>query len=215
MPSRVECLAGMAALVCWQVAGPGWRQGLVRGRLWGTGGRAICRAVGCSARVMRVVAAARAMVPARITSTAHGGSPGVVTAGGGGGGPTGGSGRWQGGGRGQGHGGYGGQRQRERAEHGQCPAAGGQRLPGVAGTGTGVRGLVVTCDHSLPAMGRRLEAGRPARRAWEQEIAGRSARGWAWVGGWVGIGADRWWNGGSPPPGAAGRGGDLRVRDGC
>src|SRR5215470_16245280 len=85
-----ERLAGMAALVHWRVASLAGGRADARcgGRRWG-----VRRAdVGCSARVMRVVAAARAMVPARITSTVHSGSPGTVAVGGGGGGPGGGSG---------------------------------------------------------------------------------------------------------------------------
>src|SRR5919108_191935 len=75
---------------------------------------------------------------------------------------------------------------------------GGGRRDAVAGGGGGRSPAVTPCL---------LGAGRPGLAAdWahEQDSAGWSERGWAWRGGWLGIGVDRWWDGGNPPRGAAG-----------
>jgi len=177
------------------------------------GGRGRRRgAVGCSARVMRVVAAARVMVPPTITRTAHSGSPAGGTADGGGGGPGGGS---DGGGVAEAAGapgGCGGQEQRERAEGGQRRRAAGRgrlwwRAPG---RGCGPGGWSVMCGHSLPAAGPcGLGAAGPPIRACGQHTAGWSERRWAWRGGWVGIGVEQWWNWGEPAVGGEASGRDL------
>src|SRR5262249_36345111 len=171
-------VAGMAGVASPRVAGladgGGWCIALAGVRVGGRGPRV---AVGCSARVMRVVAADRAMVPPKITSTAHSGSPGAATAGGGGGGPMGGSGggevaeaagaaaaaagrnsssapRTVRGRRGAGSGSAG----RGGGAGGRGGGGrGGGRVPGGGGGGGG---WSVTCGHSLPdgggAAGRRL-----------------------------------------------------------
>src|SRR5262249_40074121 len=184
-------VAGMAGVASPRVAGladgGGWCIALAGVRVGGRGPRV---AVGCSARVMRVVAADRAMVPPKITSTAHSGSPGAATAGGGGGGPMGGSGGGGGAEAGGGAGGAGGGGGRRRAGGGR---ARGGRGGGVRGWGWGCGGWSVTGGPSLPdgggAAGRRL-----ARRSGGVSRTARGGRNA--VGHGVEAGLESAWTGG-------------------
>jgi hypothetical protein len=174
-------VGGMAALVGWRAAGlaggRGWCLAVAGARAGGRGLRH--GAVGCSARVMRVVAAARVMVPPRITSTAHSGSPGAGTVGGGGGGPAGGSAAGGGGHRGGGAGGGAGRSRAVTPCLLRAGRAGGGRARR-AGLGAAQRGVVgapvgVAWRLGWNRRGPVVELGKPA--GGEGEARGRDLGG--------------------------------------